>query len=151
MPWGDYGSILASGMSAHLPRKDGLMQLERTGPFIPPISLPGIGDIIVTDAFRAELESSGLSGFTFAPVMKARIVELNWEAWADEDGDQPLHQAAHRAERRTWQAERHTLAVSIAYAFGEGQLPDGDRIRLVSLAREEQAVDHGPARSPRPR
>ena len=81
MPWGDYGRILASGMSAHLPRKDGLIQLERTAPFVPPISFPGIGDIVVTHAFRAELEASGLVGFTFAPVMKARIVESKWETW----------------------------------------------------------------------
>jgi len=81
MPWGDYGNILGSGMSAHLSRKDGLIQLERTAPFVPPISFPGIGDIVVTGAFRAELEASGLTGFTFAPIIKARIVESNWETW----------------------------------------------------------------------
>ena len=88
MPWGDYGSILASGMSTHLPRKDGLIQLERTAPFVPPISFPGIGDIVVTNAFRAELEASGLTGFTFAPIVKARIVESNWETW-DRDASKP--------------------------------------------------------------
>jgi hypothetical protein len=37
-PWGDYGSILQHGMTAHLGRNpEGLAQLERTGPFIPPI------------------------------------------------------------------------------------------------------------------
>jgi hypothetical protein len=81
LPWGDYGRILVSGMSAHLPRKDGLIQLERTAPFVPPISFPGIGDIVVTTAFRVELEASGLAGFTFAPVIKARIVESQWETW----------------------------------------------------------------------
>jgi hypothetical protein len=87
MPWGDYGSILASGMSRHLGRsEDGLIQLERTGPFIPPISFPG--DVIVTDAFRTELESSALTGFTFAPIIKARIVELNWESW-DRRAEEP--------------------------------------------------------------
>src|SRR5262249_59136768 len=79
MPWGDYGSILVSGMSAHLPRKDGLIQLERTAPFVPPISFPGIGDVVVTNAFRAELEASELTGFTFIPIVKARIVESNSE------------------------------------------------------------------------
>ena len=68
-------------MSAHLRRKDGLIQLERTAPFVPPISFPGIGDIVVTDAFRRELEASDLTGFTFAPVLKARIVESTWETW----------------------------------------------------------------------
>jgi hypothetical protein len=81
MPWGDYGRILLSGMSTHLPRKDGVIQFERTAPFVPPISFPGIGDIVITNAFRAELEASGLVGFTFAPVIKARIVDSNWETW----------------------------------------------------------------------
>ena len=60
--WGDYGNILISGMSRHLPRKDNLIQLERTGPFIPPITLPGIGDIVVTSDLKNELE-----GFQFHP------------------------------------------------------------------------------------
>jgi hypothetical protein len=81
MPWGDYGSILAGGMSMHLDRAGGHIQLERTGPFIPPITFPGIGDIIVTARLRDGLERSGLVGFGFAPVIKARIVELNWHRW----------------------------------------------------------------------
>jgi hypothetical protein len=97
MHWGDYGAILASGMSAHLGRKNGLIQLEGTGPFVPPISLPGIGDIVVTDTFRRELESSGLTGFTFAPLIKARVVELRWEMWdrtARETGRVPARRRA---------------------------------------------------------
>ncbi len=81
MPWDDYGSILAWGMSTHLPRKDGLIQLERTASFVPPITFPGLGDIVVTNGFREALEVSGLTGFTFAPIIKARIVESNWETW----------------------------------------------------------------------
>jgi hypothetical protein len=45
-PWGDYGNILVHGMSAHAGRSmDGRIRLERTGPFVPPITFPGIGDI----------------------------------------------------------------------------------------------------------
>jgi hypothetical protein len=81
VPWGDYGAMLLSGMTAHLPRKNGLLQLERPGPFVPPLSLTGINDIVVTDAFKKQLEGSGLSGFAFQPVIKARIVHLEWEKW----------------------------------------------------------------------
>lgn len=52
-PWGDYGAILVSGMTAHLGREDGLLQLERTGPFVPPLFMPGVGDIVVTEQFKA--------------------------------------------------------------------------------------------------
>ena len=79
--WGDYGSILISGMSRHLPRRDNLIQLERTGPFIPPITLPGVMDIVVTSDFKSELEASSFTQLTFAPVEKARIVEYHWELW----------------------------------------------------------------------
>jgi hypothetical protein len=81
-PWGDYGRILMQGMSAHLGRDaSGAIQLERTGPFVPPISFPGIGDVIVTDALKKELEASGLSGFSFRAVRLARIVKLDWQLW----------------------------------------------------------------------
>jgi hypothetical protein len=82
VPWGDYGSILVHGMSCHLERNDrGEIQLERTGPFIPPISFPGIGDIVVTTSFRKKLEESGLTGFHVQPVVKAHIVDLDWHRW----------------------------------------------------------------------
>jgi hypothetical protein len=87
-PWGDYGAILMHGMSMYLERDDGRIQLMRTGPFIPPISFPGVGDVVVTDAFKQQLEQSGLSGFTFRPVVKRHIVRLEWEDW-DWDADEP--------------------------------------------------------------
>ena len=80
-PWGDYSRILIAGMSCHSSRKDGLIQLERTGPYIPPISFPGIGDIVITAGFRRLLESSGLAGLRFQPVIKKHIVHLDWRAW----------------------------------------------------------------------
>jgi hypothetical protein len=86
--WGDYGYILQHGMTAHLPRANGRLALERTGPYIPPITLPGIGDIILTSEARNLLEYSGLTGFTFLPVEKTLIVELHWEAW-DIEATQP--------------------------------------------------------------
>jgi hypothetical protein len=86
--WGDYGHILQHGMTAHLPELGGRLSLERTGPYIPPITLPGIGDIVLTSAARGLLEGSGLSGFSLAPVEKTLIVELHWDAW-NLDADEP--------------------------------------------------------------
>jgi hypothetical protein len=86
--WGDYSDILIAGISAHLDRKGGLIQLERTGPYVPPISFPGIGDIIVTNAFKQQLDASGLTGIRFQPVIKKRIVHLDWHLW-DRTADEP--------------------------------------------------------------
>ncbi len=80
-PWSDYYDILLNGLSGHLDREGGRIQLERTGPFVPPISFPGIGDIVVTDAFRRKLEASGLAGLRFQPVVKKRIVRSDWHTW----------------------------------------------------------------------
>ena len=80
-PWGDYGDILRHGMSSHLgTSREGLIQLERTGPFIPPISFPGF-EIVVTDEFRRRLAESDLVGFAFETVHKARIVHVPWHTW----------------------------------------------------------------------
>ena len=86
--WGDYGHILQHGMTSHLRRVGGLLALERTGPFIPPITLPGIGDVVLTSAARQLLESSGLNGFDFRRVEKVLTVELHWENW-DLTADEP--------------------------------------------------------------
>jgi len=80
-PWGDYGRILIHGLTAHLDRKEGLLQLERTGPYVPPITFPGIGNIIVTSSFLSIINNSKLSGISFQPVIKAHIVKLDWKKW----------------------------------------------------------------------
>jgi hypothetical protein len=82
VPWGDYGRVLVQGISRRLPRVDGVIQLERTGPFVPPIAFPSLGDVVVTGAFRSALESSGLSGLNFAPVTVATAVRVHWGTWS---------------------------------------------------------------------
>jgi hypothetical protein len=80
-PWGDYGHILLAGIASHRSRQDGLLQLERTAPYIPPLIISGIGNVIITDATKEKLNTSGLSGFNFRQVIKKHIVQLNWTAW----------------------------------------------------------------------
>jgi hypothetical protein len=80
-PWGDYGNILVSGL-VDRDETSGLLLIERTGPFVPPISIGGLhSPLVVTDSFRRELERSGLTGFGFQPAVKQRIVRLAWERW----------------------------------------------------------------------
>ena len=93
--WGDYGHVLQHGMGLMLPRRDGFMVLLRTGPFIPPITFPGWpsfdtrgSGVVVVDSVRTALESSGLIGLTFQPVLKGRIVWLPWHEW-DLKADRP--------------------------------------------------------------
>ena len=81
VPWGDYGSILVHGMTSATARDTGSPKLQRSGPFVPPISFPGLGCIVVTDAVRSHLQSSGLTGFSFVPVTKSVIVPIDWHEW----------------------------------------------------------------------
>jgi hypothetical protein len=108
MPWGDYGDTLLSGMSSHLDRGNGLLQLERTGPFVPPITKSGIdarghGQLVVTDTYRSLLETTKFSGLSFLPVIKKRIVHLEWQTW-----DQTARKPAEYPE--TYEPEDYILA-----------------------------------------
>jgi hypothetical protein len=90
--WGDYGDVLQHGMTARLPGLQGRLSLERTSPYIPAITMPGIGDVVLTSEARELLETSGLSGFSFVAVEKTLIVELHWETWnlqSDEPAQYP--------------------------------------------------------------
>lgn len=80
VPWEDYGDVLVAGLTERLPRRDGQLQLERVGPYVPSITVAG-DNVVVTDALRQRLEESGLTGFVFRPVHKARIVYLDWVGW----------------------------------------------------------------------
>lgn len=84
--WGDYGDVLVSGyVSRH--EETGELALDRGGPFVPPISFPygaGFGKrLVVTDAFRRDLEGAAFGPLLFRPVNKNRIVKLafDWQHW----------------------------------------------------------------------
>lgn len=79
-PWGSYGSILAHGMTTHLPRRsDGHLALERTGPFIPDVTKPD--SILVTERMRIAIEKAAFTGVHFTSVHKTRIVRYEWSHW----------------------------------------------------------------------
>ncbi len=86
--WGDYSHILIGGLGQYCDRQDGRIVLHRTGPFVPPITVPGDG-IVVTDGFRGVLEVE-FPGLKFQPVVKKRIVSLRWETW-DRTAPGPKH------------------------------------------------------------
>ena len=80
-PWGDYGDILLHGTTESDARNPSPCALIRSGPYVPPLTMPGIGLPVVTEDARIELEGSGLSGFSFAAVTKEVIVPLDWHEW----------------------------------------------------------------------
>jgi hypothetical protein len=88
-PWGDYGYILSQGIAK---RDDGGQEvdLRRSGPFVPPITFPGFGNVIVTEETKHLIQRSGLIGIgAFVPVVKSRIVKIMWHEWDHEAGLTP--------------------------------------------------------------
>jgi hypothetical protein len=85
--WKGYANTVIQGMS--LRRSDvGVFRLARTGPFVPPITFPGPGDVILTEAIRRQVDEQGWHGLAFEPVELARVVELAWHLW-DPSEDPP--------------------------------------------------------------
>jgi hypothetical protein len=78
VPWGDYGDILVHGMASR--SKVGDLELERTGPFVPPISQP-TSYVVVTADFLHDMRESGLKGYEVGPVKKKRIPKIEWREW----------------------------------------------------------------------
>lgn len=81
--WGDYGSILLNGIF-----HEKTQSLDRTGPFVPPISFPAFCNaVIVTNDTRRKLENSGMFGVgEFRPVILDKVVFIEWQEW-DKDRD----------------------------------------------------------------
>jgi len=100
-------------MASHLRRDDGRLRLERTGPFMPPVTFPGVGPIVITAKVREELQHSELTGAAFVPVVKHRIVKLDWRSW-NLDAAAPL-EYPEEGEPENYILERpHDPAVAIA-------------------------------------
>lgn len=78
-PWGDYGAILISGLASR--RADGTIEIERSGPFIPPVTIASFKYLLITDVVRNGMESAELSGVLFREAIKRRIVRIDWTEW----------------------------------------------------------------------
>ena len=80
-PWGDYGRILVPACPATWRASRGGSGSSARRRFVPPLSLPGIGHVVVTAALRGQLENAKISGMTFRALDKARMVHLDWSGW----------------------------------------------------------------------
>lgn len=80
-PWGDYGGILRHGLLApNRGESSPDVEVERTGPFIPPITFP-FAAIVVTEAAKVQMEAARLTGLKFARARYGKVVRLDWHEW----------------------------------------------------------------------
>jgi len=86
-PWGDYGSILWHGLVGQNSTDDSPLKLERTGPFVPPISFPW-PTVVLTDAVCAKLRDLEPKGSVVRPLVVCRVVKIDWHEW-DVEAEEP--------------------------------------------------------------
>lgn len=84
--WGDYERILVGGMAIG-DRQNGQLQLQRTGPFVPPLTFPKF-HMLVTEQMKLAMLDAGFKGVGFQPVVNSYIVRLDWHEW-DLNADEP--------------------------------------------------------------
>jgi len=130
--WGDYGTILQHGMTTHMDRDQGMLQLWRTGPFVPPMTFPGL-DFLVDDQARKAIENSGipsLRSIAFRPVLKAKIIPSDWLSW-DLASDDPAQYPDSGEPEAYLQDEAHDASLA-------GTMPDLWEVLLSKGAREDR-------------
>lgn len=114
LPWGDYGDILAHGMASDSEETRAL-EVERTGPFVPPFSQPG-DHVVVTDAFLAVFQESGLTGYDVCPVIKKKITKVDWRDWEPYGTNKMKYPAGGEPENYI---ERRKHSQAVADAMGD--------------------------------
>lgn len=138
--WGDYADILQHGMTVQEDGDGGNLSLQRTAPFMPPITLPGIGDLLLTSGARRALESSGLTGFSLRPVKKTHIVELHWEDWDFDADELPEYPESGEPEDLIFERPHSPTAADALGEIWEVVVPTSARIlrprRIVESYRE---------------
>ena len=133
LPWGDYGDILAHGMADY--RGDKQWALDRTGPYVPPISQPS-NKVVVNAEFRQLLEKSGLTGLDFAPVILGRVPEIDWLSWEPYGPKSMKYPAGNEPENYILRRKHSAKAAAAIGTLWELQLSEGitahrlDRYRL---------------------
>lgn len=80
LPWGDYGDVLAHGF-ASLTDDLSALELQRSGPFVPPISQPSRSYVVITKKVLSALRASGLTGYTTIPVTVTKSPKIDWRSW----------------------------------------------------------------------
>ncbi|MDF1663389.1 MAG: hypothetical protein P1V97_16575, partial [Planctomycetota bacterium] len=104
---GSYGDVLVHGLVNFDP-KPGNLILERTGPFIPPITHP-LGTLLVNNEAKKKMERCSLfSELNFEQVIIKKMVELHWEDWSLELLDVPIYPAENEPVNYIWK-NNHNL------------------------------------------
>lgn len=113
LPWGDYGDVLAHGF-AELSEDRSTLDLQRTGPFIPPLSQPLYSNVVVTAECLSRLQASGLTGYSVIPVVVIKSPKIDWRSWIPY-GDQEMKYPAGNEPENYISRRKHSPEASAGF------------------------------------
>jgi hypothetical protein len=141
-PWGDYGYILRNGLLA--PRREKVgpdVELERTGPFIPPITFP-FAAIVVTEATRQQLETGCFKGLQFTRARYVKVVQLDWQEWDMLALEPQLYPASGEPENYIIKRKNCDRTAALMPAIWAFNVPSTPGLQLMGSNRFR--LDHAP-------
>lgn len=115
LEFGDYHDILAHGMATRTSDDDALI-LERTGPYVPPWSMPSWDYVVVTAEFLQKVRDSRLTGYDVIPVIKKKVTNIDWRNWEPYGPKEFKYPAGNEPENYI---ERRKHSLETAEAIGE--------------------------------
>lgn len=92
----------------------GAIGIQRTGPFLPPVTFPGIGHVVVTPAVRRAIEDQGLTGASFREVTNHYDLQP--------ENEPPPDFFRTRSFKYLFVTERHRRPMALARARQRGEL-----------------------------
>lgn len=136
-PWGDYGSILASGMVVAPFRRNGELCLSRTGPFVPTITFPSRHVVVTTEGKSMLTEEFGVRDFVH--VQKQHIVRLDWHTW-DRNGDLLIRPLGDEPENYLVYGDHCQMTAAALGEFWEPCLSIGAKARVVGASPLDRVI-----------
>jgi hypothetical protein len=113
LPWGDYGDVLAHGFASF--SEDGAtLELQRSGPFIPPFTQPSRSYVVVTADILSALNNSGLKGYSQYPVRVTKSPKIDWRAWHPYGDKEMKYPAGNEPENYIW-GRKHSAEASAEF------------------------------------
>jgi hypothetical protein len=133
--WGDSGNVIVHGfigLHDELEGHTGPVNLERTGPSCPKLTLPGLHTLIVTDSFRNKLNDSPFAGLSYCDVNIEKCVDMPWENFQRDKDESPVLENGESAEDRFYRSPHSSSAASKMEKLWQCQLEVGCAIEVVN-------------------
>lgn len=133
--WGDSGNVIVHGsigLHDELEGHTGPVNLERTGPCCPKLTLPGLHTLIVTDSFRKKLTESPFVGLSYCDVNLEKCIDMPWQNFPRNADESPVLGNGETAEDNFYRAPHSPMAASKMEKLWQCNLEVGCAIEIIN-------------------